>query len=144
MEVIIDGVTYVPKGMVNKPLWNTTYKCGELEVSGNIEGLYSWAEAMALKLPEGWRIPSDLDWFKIEHYFDNDAQKIIKNLGIVLAGFRITDGTFYNRGSYAYFWTASDAGSDAWYRNLLSGFASVYRYASGKALGFSVRAVRDI
>ena len=141
-----NGVTYVPKeaGQKHKPLWNTTYKCGELEISGHIEGLYTWDEAMALELPEGWRVASDYDWFKIEHYFDNDAQKIIKNLGIVLAGYRGTDGTFYGRGSIAIFWAASGAGANAWARYLNSGYATVGRYASGKAHGFSVRCVKDI
>ena len=124
-------------------LWDTTYKLDELEVSGPIEGLFTWDEAMSLKLPEGWRVASDADWTKIEHYFNNNAKKLIKKLGIVFTGFRLRAEVCYIGGS-ADFWSSSESGTFAWYRSLYSRDATVYRDMDTKELGFSVRCVRDI
>jgi len=55
----------------------------------------------------------------------------------VLAGYRYTDGAVSGRGAYAYFWSSSDSGTSAWKRYLNSSYASVYRYTSSKAYGFS-------
>ena len=68
----------------------------------------------------------------------NIPDKVLKRLPNILAGFRITDGTFYNRGKYAYVWTASVAGASAWTRALNSGNATGTRFAYNKAYGFSV------
>ena len=60
-----------------------------------------------------------------------------------LAGYRFTDGTFVNRGTYAFLWSSSQSGSTAWYRGLGSGISTVIRFSGTKAYGFSVRCVRD-
>ena len=61
------------------------------------------------------------------------------------AGYRDTGGSFYNRGSYAYFWSSSASfSSNAWFRYLYSSRSTVYRNNDGdKAFGFSVRCLRD-
>lgn len=61
----------------------------------------------------------------------------------LLAGSRDTNGSFYDQGSYAHFWSSSFSGSTAWLRVLGSGFSTVYRYASDQANGFSVRCLKD-
>jgi len=59
-------------------------------------------------------------------------------------GTRSTDGSFYDQASYGYWWSSSqNDSSDAWYRNLYYSDASVYRYFSNKAYGFSVRCLKD-
>jgi len=60
-----------------------------------------------------------------------------------LAGCRGTVGSFYDRGTYASFWSSLESGSTAWSRYLGSGFATVTRYAFNKLYGFSVRCVQD-
>ena len=125
-------------------LWDKTYKCGELEVSGHIDGLFTWDEAMSLKLPEGWRVASDEDWFRIADYFANDAGKIIKGLEIELAGFRHPDGRLLHCGANANLWSSSESGADAWYLLLFPRYSTVSRDAYPLAFGFSVRCVRDI
>ena len=102
--------------------------------------LYTWDAAMRL-CPEGWHLPSNEEWDDWEW---NASPKQRSSFAGVLAGYRNTDGTFYGRGTYATFWTASEAGTNAWYRALLSGYATVGRGAYGKAVGFSVRCVKDI
>ena len=108
-------------------LWNTTYKCSNLEVSGPIKGLYTWSKAMQLELPDGWRVASDYDWFKVSDYFANNAFELIQGLGLSLDGYRYTNGKFFVRGSHAILWSSSEFGCDAWYRFLYSGLASVAR-----------------
>ena len=125
-------------------LWDKTYKCGGLEVSGPIQGLHTWHDAMKLALPPGWRVANDADWDKIKEHFNGNALKFIAGLGIEMDGYMATNGTFFNFGTNAYLWSSSVYGAYAWYRALYSGGATVARVTSTKALGFSVRCVRDI
>ena len=54
------------------------------------------------------------------------------------------DGTYYNFGYYAYFWSATEGSSSgAYYRSLNCGRASVYRDRYAKDGGLSVRCLRD-
>jgi len=61
----------------------------------------------------------------------------------LLAGYRDTNGAFYDVGSGAYFWSSLVSGSSAWRRDLNSGHATVYRTTYAKADGFSVRCLKD-
>ena len=62
---------------------------------------------------------------------------------LVFAGFRSATGSFYNLSSLAYFWSSSVYESNAWYRSLHASYTTVNRYAGDKALGFSVRCLKD-
>jgi len=66
-----------------------------------------------------------------------------KGFAGVLAGYRNTDGTFSSRGASTVFWSSSGSGSTAWNRHLNSGYTQVSRNTNSKALGFSVRCVKD-
>lgn len=61
----------------------------------------------------------------------------------LLGGRRGTDGSFGYGGSYGFFWSSLESGSNAWRRKLRSGYATVYRSAGDKAGGFSVRCLKD-
>jgi len=62
----------------------------------------------------------------------------------LLAGYRYTNGSFYDLGSYPSFWSSSaSSSSDAWSRDLYTSDSAVYRYNYNKANGFSVRCLRD-
>jgi len=61
----------------------------------------------------------------------------------LLAGLRGTDGSFYDLGSHGYFWSSVQSGTNAWFRILFSGYATVYRYPYGKSYGFSVRCLKN-
>ncbi|MDP3883094.1 MAG: FISUMP domain-containing protein, partial [Candidatus Staskawiczbacteria bacterium] len=61
----------------------------------------------------------------------------------LLAGFRYPYGVFGASGSYGYFWSSLQSGSYAWERDLGSGSAQVHRDINDKALGFSVRCIKD-
>ena len=63
-----------------------------------------------------------------------------------LAGLRYTDGSFNHRGVNASSWPSLpdlDDPSFAWYRGLYSGYSEVFRYSDNRALGFSVRCLKD-
>ncbi len=61
----------------------------------------------------------------------------------LLAGYRITDGSFYYQGSYAFVWSSLVSGGSAWSRTMFSGNASVSRDANAQAYGWSVRCVKN-
>ena len=55
-----------------------------------------------------------------------------------------SDGAFYDLGTDADFWTATESdASNAWNRNLYYDYAEVDRYYFSKSDGFSVRCVKD-
>ena len=60
-----------------------------------------------------------------------------------LPGYRGTGSTFYRRGSRLVLWSSSLYGSSAWRRDMDSSYSAVYRTASSKPSGFSVRCLRD-
>ena len=58
-------------------------------------------------------------------------------------GDRFTSGSFVNQSIDAYFWSSSESGGNAWFRDLIYYSPKVYRYDFSKSLGFSVRCVQD-
>ena len=127
--------------------------------------LYQWDEAMQYVVTEGVKgicpvnshIPSDGELKTLEMYLGmtqaqadatdwrgtDQGTKIKTNgtsgLNLPLAGYRYTDGLFYDLSSDANLWSSSESGTSAWYRDLGSGYATVRRYPDTKAYGFSVR-----
>jgi uncharacterized protein (TIGR02145 family) len=53
------------------------------------------------------------------------------------------NGAFFSLGHSGYWWSSSPSGSDAWYRELYSGYSSVYRGINYGGNGYSIRCVRD-
>ena len=132
-------------------------------------GLYDWNEMMEYTTsegaqgicPSGWHIPTDAEWYELENGLATEACSAsrtdwgcapagsnLKENGssgfeALLAGRRYHYGSFYSRGSYAYFWSSSESGGYAWRRFLYSGDSSVSRNTSNKAFGFSVRCLKD-
>ena len=98
--------------------------------------LYNWyAVDDSRKLaPEGWRIPSDEEWDRVE--IENPKYP----------GYRGSyNGNYYDMGYYGYFWSSTESSSYyAWYRVLYYYGSGVYRYSYCKQDGLSVRCVREI
>jgi uncharacterized protein (TIGR02145 family) len=59
------------------------------------------------------------------------------------AGYRYTDGLFYEQSNSSGLWTSNEGGSGAWRRFLNSDRSRVHRYNSYNVYGFSVRCIRD-
>lgn len=69
----------------------------------------------------------------------------LAGFGGKLSGSRNTDGSYNNLGGYLFLWSSTPYGASyAWYRYLSSSYATVFRYSSSRAYGFSVRCLRDI
>ena len=148
---------------------------------GSVYGaLYNWYAATntAGLCPEGWRVPTDDDWYALTNYLSANSEYwcggnndyIAKSLAskthwssygtactvgnststnnltgfsVLPAGYRDTPGSFLGISFSAYLWSSTESGASAWYRFLFYYFASVYRYSYDKALGFSVRCLRE-
>jgi len=119
--------------------------------------------------PAGWHIPSDCEWMYLEHgqgmlitlqevsgYRSSTGEALKLSTLIdgpgnnssgftaLLAGLRVNNGAFSSRGDLAYLWSSSESSStNAWRRNLKKNEPGVARVNAGKALGFSVRCLKD-
>lgn len=133
-------------------------------------GLYTWGEAMQYSTtegaqgicPNGWHIPTDTEQFTLEDYLKDAGQTCDANrdgFGCSTAGTKLmpsgTSGwegnlagfgngvSFHFRSTSGHFWSSSEIGAIAWYRELNSGIAQVNRHATVKSRGFSVRCIKD-
>lgn len=133
-------------------------------------GFYSWDEAMGYTTiagtqgicAPGWHIPTDAEQNTLDQYLAtgecdanrkgiyqcNPAGTALKpgglsNFNALLAGFRFNNGSFYNKGLNAYFWSSSESISDSWLRNLYSSYSGVYRNSLPKVNGASVRCLQN-
>ena len=128
-------------------------------------GLYTWDEAMRGVCPDGWRVPSNQEWTKLNEY-----------LGIVGSGTQLKAGSdrdpawdgdnssgfsaipsgvghekyFARQGHWAVYWTSTEAGDDyAWFAQLdnhwyLDRYTILYQGDHFlKKNGFSVRCLRN-
>jgi len=134
-------------------------------------GLYSWDEMMSYGnneeakgiCPDGWHVPSDSEVIILEMALGMDsttahlantwrgsdvgAQMLnggSSGLNILYAGSRSGSGTFMVIQSYAYLYTSSEAGINAWRRCLRTNDARVGRFNTfPKDYAFSLRCVKD-
>ena len=123
--------------------------------------LYNW-EAAKASCPKGWHLPSDTEYKILEMYLGmtqaqadatgwrgtDQGTKLKENgssgFNALMSGYRYTDGSFRSMGSGTYFWSSSaSSSSNAWSRALDTSYSTVSRYDYNKALGFSVRCLRD-
>lgn len=137
------------------------------ESNGNTYGrFYTWHAATDGRCicPSGWQIPSDNDWktlidFLGEGTIAGGRMKVTgisfwqsPNLGATNSsgfsalpgGYRSYNGTYYDMGSYGYWWS-SKTGSKKLAQYFTLGFKSkaVGSYNVDKAYGFSVRCVKS-
>jgi len=130
----------------------------KLENGEKYGALYNWHAVNTGKLvPKGGHVPSDKEWKVLRDFCggENIAGKFLKTdkdwdgnnksgLSALSAGFRSYDGSFYNVGSRAIFWSSSEVDADyAWSRRLFSGHDELYRGNLDKKSGYSVRCLKD-
>ena len=67
--------------------------------------LYNWYAVHDPRgiAPDGWHIPSEAEYLDLI----NSDKFNTKEFVIIYPGFRFTNGKFYHKGSYSYFWTSS-------------------------------------
>ena len=76
---------------------------------------------------------------------ENDSEFATSGFTALPGGYRYySNGSYYDMGYYAYFWSATENNSyDAWHRKLYYSNSVVYRYYYYQRNGFSVRLLRD-
>ncbi|MFC2086159.1 FISUMP domain-containing protein [Bacteroidota bacterium] len=125
--------------------------------------LYNW-ETAKKSCPNGWHLPTDIEWNKLIDYLEgekiaggkmkrkdniqwkspNESATNESGFTALPAGYRDNSDTFYYRGYYAYFWSATECNSSiAWYRYLYFNTSEVIRDGYPKDHGFSVRCLKD-
>lgn len=136
--------------------------------------LYNWYAVKTGKLcPNGWHIPTDEDWKKLEISLGISQSKadstgprgVLEKVGdkmkattgwqtntgtdssglsVLPGGFRSYDNYFATVGQYASFWSSTEyTSSNAWSRNLGYNNSGVGRYSYTKRDGYSCRCLRD-
>lgn len=135
--------------------------------NGKIYGkLYNWYAVSDWRglAPEGWRISSDEDWEKLikllggedvaggklkatdTTYWQSPNTGATNEIGFTAlpGGYRDLYGSFHGIGSYGLWWSATEFEAHyAWYRFVRYDLSDVGRDYSSKAVGVSVRCVRD-
>ena len=114
--------------------------------------------------PTGYHVPTDSEWTTLTTYLGGVgvAGGKMKSIGTTLwqspntgatdesafsalpGGGRFSDGMFFFIMNSTYFWSASEnAGTKAWFRNLISSDDNVTRSSTVKSVGVSVRCLKD-
>jgi uncharacterized protein (TIGR02145 family) len=120
--------------------------------------------------PTDWHVPSDCEWMYLENslgmtiaeqqgtgfrdsgsvgsklstFTNNGTGTNSSGFTALLAGFRLTNGSFSSRGTLGFWWSSSETSASNAHRRLLrSSQAGVYRSSLTKAYGFSVRCLKD-
>ncbi|MDD2832372.1 MAG: FISUMP domain-containing protein [Bacteroidales bacterium] len=126
--------------------------------------LYNWAAALTA-CPEGWHLPSDLEWTTLTDYLGgvDVAGGKMKEIGTchwntpslipatnesgfsaLPGGGRGSNGTFYRIGNLGYWLSSTEVSTNkAWIRALDYYTSGVGRTDHNNNYGFSVRCVRD-
>jgi uncharacterized protein (TIGR02145 family) len=129
---------------------------------GHLYNWYAVADSRGL-CPTGWQVPTDVEWTILTTNLGGEsvAGGRLKSTSSCywgstntnadnLTGFpalpggeRSTGGSNVNNGTAAAFWSATDDGSNAWFRGLTYNFAFVNRNLINKSFGASVRCLKD-
>ena len=127
--------------------------------------LYNWYAVNEIRglAPDGWHIPSDVEWTTLTTFLGGDSIAAIKlketgkthwlnpNAGSTNeTGFAaLPGGSLYNKetysylGNYGYWWSSTENElSTAWFRGMYYSSA-VFRNNSAKSNGYSVRCVKN-
>ena len=126
--------------------------------------LYNWPAAINA-CPNGWHLPTDEEWTKLTDYLGgkgvaanklketgtthwkspNDGATNETGFTALPGGYRKSNGgTFDSLESYGAWWTATEVNTNrAWNRGMYYYSSIVFKYSTGKELGFSIRCVKD-
>ncbi|MEN8120156.1 MAG: fibrobacter succinogenes major paralogous domain-containing protein [Bacteroidota bacterium] len=123
--------------------------------------LYRW-EAASQACPEGWHLPTDEEWQTLEKELgmteielakennwrgSDQATKLMTDSTIgfimLLGGYRNPPSNYFLNGMQAFFWSASDRGTHAWYRQMRDGSGQIFRRTQPKSWAMSVRCIKN-
>ena len=133
-----------------------------VEAFGRLYNWYAVSETAGL-CPSGWHVPTDDEWTALETYVSanghsgteatalkatsgwNNGGNGTDDFGFscVPAGYRYSDGDFYDQGNFGSFWSSSADGSNAWFRDFITNQQTISLGSDIPQLGHSVRCLRD-
>lgn len=113
--------------------------------------LYNWFAVHDNRriAPEGWRIPTEEDWLKIETHLANERAEGVdctEKYNLRYSGSRGINGAFGGYGKSGYWWRSmpeSQSLMENWGRRLNLNANSFEKIDGFQRFGFSVRLVRD-
>ncbi|MEL7122615.1 MAG: FISUMP domain-containing protein [Bacteroidota bacterium] len=166
-----DGNTYATKIMKDGKRWMTKNLNVDIPDSwcynddkGNCDQygrLYTWEAAKkgCEALGNGWRSPSDQEWTNMAKQYggaEDDASDggkaaytaLLKGgdsgFSALLGGWRNSDGSFDNLGSYSGYWSSTPNGTSlAWGYGFFSIDGKLYHNYTSRSYGLSVRCLQD-
>jgi len=124
--------------------------------------LYNWSVANSV-CSQGWHLPTDNEWKTLEITIGmspgeanitgwrgtGQATDLIEGgssgFDALYGGLLHSDGNYYNAGSIATFWSATEynMSGDYWYRGLNSARTDIHRYYYSDEYGHSVRCIKN-
>ncbi len=159
-EMILGNILPADNDIIEKYCYeNDPNNCDEFG------GLYTWNEAMNYSsrlgsqgiCPPGWHIPTLGDYEKLINsvYYDGNSLKEIgqgtgsgegtnlSGFSALLAGYRYLDGSFFDLGVNAFFWSSAFTEDNAFYMHLKTTKSNIYLNFYEKEYGFCLRCVKD-
>lgn len=152
---------WMAAGINKQPAW--CYYQNDPSNNESYGKLYNWYAINDPRelAPEGWHIPTDLEWSLMTENIGGDALAGIKlksttgcispsnntnqtGFSSLPGGIRSLDGAFNGLGTLAYYWTKSEVGNSAFARQLVCAEDNVRREGPlDKGRGLSIRLVKD-
>ena len=131
--------------------------------------LYTWSAALKA-CPEGWKLPTDDDWWELASYYEK-ADNYYKNgqeinfgedagksaykaliiggdsrVSTMLGGTRFSAGRFYSIGSFGFYWTSTELSNpytNGWAYFFAGNKKKLIRTFEGEGTGLSCRCLQD-
>ncbi|HLP72894.1 MAG TPA: fibrobacter succinogenes major paralogous domain-containing protein [Bacteroidales bacterium] len=141
-----------------KPAW--CYPMDNADNGISYGKLYNWfavADPRGIA-PKGWHVPRDEEWTQLTDYYGGEVMAAyqLRTTGLSndkqnetgfsgrAAGARRINGTFFDFGANAYWWTATESNKEiAWTRQLNYSRCVVNSLTVPKKAGLSVRCIKD-
>jgi uncharacterized protein (TIGR02145 family) len=148
-------------GENKQPAW--CYYKNDVKEGQKYGKLYNWYAVNDERglAPEGWHVPTDLEWKSISDLFGGEYTSGIKmkntegwptgrngnnltGFSGLPGGYRIFNGKFENVDYQGYWWCADECSDKyVWLRFLVYNFDSLSRNYGSKSNGYSVRCIKD-
>ncbi len=169
-NVINSGSSQSDNGTIERYCYsNSGANCNNNHPNEPDGGLYTWDEAMGYSdvelvqgiCPDGWHIPSDADWYKLENYLDSTINDPViigwrgstaggqlrpngtSDMEMNLAGY-FNAGSFQQRNNQGAFWSSTEqSNGSAYYRSVSTAQSGVRRDSFDTDAAFSVRCIKN-
>jgi hypothetical protein len=140
--VEMDTQTWMAQNINEIPKAGNYWCYGGFEENCDIYGkLYDWEAAMSV-CPDGWKLPSKEDFENLSKY--EDVLNATSVWHTIYAGLKYEeeDRGYDFREKEGYWWSSTESGKFAHYRQIIKGDSRLRSYDVFKTRGFSVRCIK--